>query len=187
MKRKGNTLGIDLVGVCVLATTLIASWIMTLQPAGERRQEVDSLRLSIQETTHRVRSLEIDAASAQRDVAAAAKALESVSVRLVSVDARNSRLAELTRLASTLGLTVDELSPHEPVKGELFDRVLIDVRGRGSYPDAAMFLHLIHDEFLDTEVRSFRITRNDGDAMFEIRLVWHATPSERLRRDIPGR
>lgn len=187
MKKITNAHGIDALGLGVTAVILAVSWFTTVRPALERRNAVELLRSAVVETTHRVRTLELDTARAMREVAAASKALESVSVHLVSVDARNTRLAELTRLATTLGLTVDELSPQEPVKGELFDRVIIDVRGRGSYPDAAKYLHLIHDEFLDTEVRSFRITRNDGNAIFEICLVWHASPSVRTRRDIPGK
>lgn len=172
-------------GTLTILAILAGMWVLTIRPAIERRDAVDALKLANERATHRVNSLELEVSAARRDVAKAAEELESASVRLVSVDARNSRLAEITSLAAGLGLSVDELSPGEPQRGELFSRVPIDMKGRASFPDFARFIHQLHGEFLDTDVSSFRIARSGGDAVYTVRLVWHATPSERIRTGSP--
>lgn len=175
----------DMCGVLVLVACCAAAWMISIHPALQRTHQVEHLRTEILVAATQVRELEQRTTRAQHDLANASAELEHASVRLVSIDARNARLAELTTLASGLGLAVDELSPAEPAKGELFERVAIEIKGRGTYPALARFVHTLHADYPDTEVSSFRISRSGGDAVYSLRLVWNATPSQRIRSANP--
>lgn len=182
---KHNPAAIHLGGVCVLVVLTGGFWLTSIKPALARAREARALRASMVEASTRVHTLEQLARDTEIEVKEASEQLENVSIRLVSIDERNTRLSDLTSLATRVGLTVDEVSPSEPTSGEFFDEVRIRLRGRGSYPDVARFMHRLSEEQPDTEVRTFRTAGNGYEGMFEMWLVWRALPSTDSRGTSP--
>ncbi len=183
MKR--TTASLHLSGSVVLLALGAASWVVSIGPAMARAHEADAVKRSVTEASRTVLNLEHQEQRSRQEVEQASAQLESVSVKLVSIDERNSRLADLTALATGSGLIVDEVSPGEPEKGELFEMVTIRLRGRGAYSDLAGFMHSLASEHPDTEIRTFRTARSGDEGSFEMRLVWRALPSRTNRRASP--
>lgn len=186
MKRE--TAMLNLGGCALIASLVGAFWLVSVKPSLARAQQAEELRVSMIEASTRVRTLEQLVRETGLEVQEASDQLESVSIRLVSIDERNTRLADLTALATEVGLDVDEVSPSDPVSGELFDEVKIRLRGRGSFPDVARFMHRLAAEQPDTEVRTFRTAGNGGGenkAVFEMWMVWRALPGTDSRGTSP--
>ncbi len=183
MKRTTTSLHVS--GVVVLLAMVGAAWVVSVGPALARAQEADSVKRAVSEASQAVLELEQQEQKTRQEVEQASAQLESVSVKLVSIDERNVRLANLTALATESGLIVDEVSPSEPEKGDLFEMVTIRLRGRGAYSDLAGFMHDLASEHPDTEIRTFRTARTGDEGSFEMRLVWRALPSTTKRRASP--
>ncbi len=164
--------------VCAAAMFYFAS----IRPAFERAERSSELAQAIDTASQGVLAAEQEEQRVRSELHRASSRLASVSIELVSIDARNERIAELTALADESGLAVDEITPGRVTSSELFDKVEIRLRGRGGYTDLARFIHLLSRDHPDTEVRTFRAVRGVDIGTFEMLLVWRALPRAESQR-----
>ncbi|MDX2116571.1 MAG: type 4a pilus biogenesis protein PilO [Planctomycetota bacterium] len=94
----------------------------------------------------------------------------------------NKRMARLTELAEQAGLKVTQLTPGKAVQGKRSRMVPIAVAGRGTYPQAAAFLALVHEQMRDTAVARLAMASTPENAELPadcaVQLVWHALAND---------
>lgn len=100
--------------------------------------------------------------------------LRSESVSLGSREGVSDILALVGQSAESNGLVVDALTPRPLERDTGFDRIPIELRGRGRYPDVAAFVHDLRarDATLAARVLDIRSDPSGQGASFELELVW---------------
>ena len=174
-KWKGRQAELVIQAVCVAAAAplLLESVNPLLRPRAAmavRKAKLEQLeqtadRLAGSVERHRQRLAELTRTLKQQDV------------RLEPVNRNNSRIARLTDLVESAGLSVDQIRPEKPIRTPRHQVVPIHVTGAGSYPTCAAFLRKLAETFPDTSVNSFRLSCDleaKAPARFGFRLHWHA-------------
>jgi len=107
------------------------------------------------------------------------QALSDSPLRLRPGARINAVLARISEQAVECDLKVDKLVPQPPQAGPRFKIVPIQLTGRGTFPNAARFLHRLRKELPDAGVvfLDLRGVRGDpGEAEFQFRIEWYAAP-----------
>jgi Tfp pilus assembly protein PilO len=111
------------------------------------------------------------------------KQIDSDSIRLLTLDQLNARIAALNTLAKSYGLRIDEVRPASPVILPRYTTVAIHLAGAGTYADGARFLHALRTDLRDTGIVGFELRGEpeapDKTPTFSFHLLWYAAPSAR--------
>lgn len=177
MKLNAGRHAVDIGGVCVLAAITAAVYLGGVAPVLSRAQarvlQQDELRQREQEASQKSQDL--------RDAHTRLAALEREqgrAVRLSPLGVRNERLRRISELGAAAGISITELTPREPVKGDRVSRVPISIAGTGSGAAFGAFLAHLHQEFSDTQVVCFSIASElesrEQPASVSAELVWFA-------------
>ncbi len=88
------------------------------------------------------------------------------------------RINELSKAASAVGLTLDEVKPGQPAARARCSVLPIHLSGSGSYPGIVSLLHDLRSRFPDTGVKGFELKGGpqnpEKPARFTLDLVWYA-------------
>jgi len=113
-------------------------------------------------------------------VSTARTALSKCAVQLAPAVNVNSRIGQLTELATQQGLKVDEIQPAEATYCRNYGSVPIRLNGSGEYRTWAAFLHQMPKNFPDISVDSFQLTGKPdtpgSQVEFRVNLVWFVAP-----------
>lgn len=87
-------------------------------------------------------------------------------------------LAWVAQEAESHELVIDSLIPKPAESHDLFDRLPIEMRGRGGYPDVVDFLHEIRAQNGAMAVRGLEVRADDPTRLptFSVELVWFVQP-----------
>jgi hypothetical protein len=131
-----------------------------------RREEASSLAASVA----RVRS----------QLLGVREAVDRTPLKLQPSRHVNTRLAELTDLATAHGLQIEHIEPAPSRRTGRYEIVPLKLAGVGRYPTCVAFLHKLREGFPDTVIAGFELSGNPtapGSGRFELELHWFATPS----------
>lgn len=173
-----RTWRIDVLGGSVLVCVCAATFLLGVQPlfkAGIERAD-----------------LEIELSTLERQVELQSMATTSYAAALSLIDERllehpvelgdreqvSDVLAWVAQAAESHDMVIDSLIPKPPESDQVFDRVPIEMRGRGTYPDVAAFLHEIRERDVTLATRSFDLRAEDSTRLptFSVELVWFVRP-----------
>lgn len=178
--RVGMVDAAGIVGVLVAGGALYLGCIV---PTLERTRTAESLRAELLDREGELRSARNDARHLETALDEARSRFAEGLVSLRPVSEANAMHGELTALASSHGLVIDEVTPGDarPV-GRLMELPL-QVSGRGSYVELARFLAAAHGGLEQMEVRGFSVLGNpaepDRPLTFALELAWLADRSDR--------
>jgi len=103
-------------------------------------------------------------------------------VRLQSGRHVNQRIAEITELAGSCGLKVDDIGLGQTFSTSHYRAVPIHVAGTGSYGTCMVFLQRINQTFPDTAVSKLELLRaaqrRSMVSTFKLSLLWHVAPED---------
>jgi Tfp pilus assembly protein PilO len=178
-RRTWRVWQVDAAGAAVCLAMGLAFFLCGVQPLAsrhrqneDRQRQVDALRRQ-----HNEVCATLNAARAKLDETKAR--LEAQPLRLLPLAATNERLAELSALATRLGLEIREVRPGEAVPGTHYHVVPIHLAGSGQYPRCAAFLRALQTAFPDTGVRILEMTAPATNPLepgtFRLLLSWHAS------------
>jgi hypothetical protein len=109
----------------------------------------------------------------------------SDTVELRPLEQLNRQVAAVSQLVEEENLHVTKVDPGE---AQAFGRAMlvpIRVAGQGTFSDVLAFLHALHEQCKDTEVRAFVVNADPKGATdlvtFELSLAWYAVPSSGIR------
>ncbi len=172
---------VDAIGVSVLVALTIVVYAGLVQPVlrGRDVREAVSAQLATEHAT--ARQLSAEAASFKRQADTLQRELDKSSVQLLRVSQTNSQLSRITNLAADAGLNVRAVVPGQPIPGNRYGAVPIQVDGNGSYAQCTAFFNRLHARLRDVGVQSFELSANpaepDSKAEFRFQLIWYVVPS----------
>ena len=109
------------------------------------------------------------------------RAMAKVRIRLYPARQVNQRIAQVTDLATSGGLKIDDVQLGRNSKAEHSTRVPICLAGSGTYLTCSQFLRELNRTLPDTGVTLLEMWGNPGSdieaATFRLDLVWHAAPA----------
>jgi len=173
-----DTLKVDAAGIVACALMGGAVYLFGLGPlinAQTTRESLDFEVLSLSE------QVEVQTAATQ----AYGEALELIEsrlgvepVELRDAEGLSSLLAAISLSTQTHHLVVDALTPRIVEHDEAFDRIPIELRGQGSYPDVARFIHelRVSDPTIAVRMLDLRAGSGEQPAVFHLELVWFVQP-----------
>jgi len=172
----------DALGVVVCGALIGAAYFGGLGPLALRRAEAGAQRDELLRREREAADAAGTVESLRARVRAANERLDAASVKLEPIDAANRRVATLTTKAAEKGLVIGEVSMGDPEAFPRFSVVRIHLRGTGSYPACAAFLHDVNNDHPDMKVTSLELVASekgaDGsrEAGFSIEFAWYAEP-----------
>ncbi len=108
------------------------------------------------------------------------EAVQASSIQLRNTAYLNQRVGEITSLATSAGLQVDEVMPGSVTSGDRYDMVPIELAGTGGFAACAKLLDELHTAFPDVGVSSLEIIGKPAaphePATYRIGLTWYAAP-----------
>lgn len=171
---------IHVIGVLLCAVLTAGAYYGIAIPVMARQQSVASVRQQWDQYRQRSAQLEAHRRTLIEDLKATYEALDASRVKLESSEMLNTRIAEVTDLATECRLDLHQTSSRALAGTELYDTISISIAGGGTYSDAARFLHRLRERMPDTGVRSVRLTGNPRSpqtpARYEMDLVWYTAP-----------
>ena len=128
-------------------------------------------------------------AQAQRTLAGVNRQLNSLEAKLSAspihlqpASAINTRLGELSDLATDCGLLIDEIKPGSAALGEHYKIVSVYLAGVGTYQQCAVFCRRLREALPDMGAHSFTlaadITKRGQPATFGFDLRWYAAKQD---------
>jgi Tfp pilus assembly protein PilO len=108
------------------------------------------------------------------------EAIDKTPLKLQPSRLVNTRLAELTELATAQGLQIEHVEPSPSRAAGRYEIVPLRMAGMGRFPTCVQFLHKLRSGFPDTGIAGFQLSGNPsaaGTGRFELELHWFATPS----------
>ncbi len=103
-------------------------------------------------------------------------------IRLRSGRHVNQRIAEITELAGSCGLKVDDIGLGQAFSTSHYRAIPIQVAGTGSYGTSMVFLQRLHQTFPDTAVSKLELLRaaqrRSMLSTFKLSLLWYAAPED---------
>jgi|GEM_PF-1286649 len=173
---------IDATAIACLAGATAIAYFAGVRPMAQAkdatREQFAVARQMDQQRDERERALH--AANTEQTKLAAER--DEIGLTLEPENSINRRMARLTELAERAGLKVTQLTPSKAVQGKRSRMVPIAVAGRGTYPQAAAFLALVHEQMRDTAVARLAMASTpenvDQPADCAVQLIWHATAND---------
>ena len=169
------------------AAITAAAYLAAVRPALEHRQQQRQLDSELAARREKSAELAAGLAEARRHLQSVHQALADSRMQLQPAALVNDRLERLADLANQCGLAIDEVQPGGVTDAPHFQVVSIKLAGTGAYPACTKFLHLLHDSFPDTGVRSLETSNNSPNPLrpvvsFRLELTWYAAPAASVAR-----
>lgn len=171
---KVERLKIDVVGGLVALGFCGAGYLFGLRPVLVTQAATANLNSELLALSEQVEAQRIATHGYEAALSIIEERLESHPVTLGSRDGVSDILSLVGQAAEARGLVIDALTPRPLEKDGGFDRIPIEVRGRGGYPDVAAFLHDLRSRDITIAARVLDI-RSDPTRLgssFDLELVW---------------
>jgi Tfp pilus assembly protein PilO len=176
----GSMTAIDAAGIGLTVVLTLALLFGALTPVNARVKQLSAARQTAARESQRHAGLITAGRMLQNEIEKDRQEIAAAPMKISSEGALNQRLADLAQLSNECRLTVDNLKPDEAIPTVHFLIVPVQMSGRGSYQSCAMFIHALHQQLPDVDVRSFKLAGipNDPASMgrFEFQLGWYALP-----------
>jgi Tfp pilus assembly protein PilO len=164
----------------IAACTALATgiWFTLIGPTLAQLEKDDAARHELAQRHEKAADLNASLVSTRRQLTTANETLAHSTLKLQPASDLNARLAKLTDLATSCGLTIDEMHPGTLADASKFQTLPVHMAGSGSYPDCAKFLHTLRQSFPDTGVEALEATNPNptpqgAAATFRLDLVWY--------------
>lgn len=180
--RMQALLPIDAAGIATVAGIAALIYLAWVGPLLAELRESRAAAVELASRLDEAARLRGELAQAEARARQARQRVEEAPRILRPLDGMNARLSELTNLAMECALSVEALSPGEPMRQERLVRVPVRLAGRGGYADVVRFLETLHARFPDVDVEGLRLAspgEAGGSATFSIDCAWLAD------RDVP--
>ena len=175
---------IDAVAVVLCVLVTVAVYLVMVQPLAERNAAYAQQQQELEQGQHTVTHLTERLVAQQRQFERVNAALRKIPLRLSDGGSINNRLSDLTDLAHSCQLKINQIQPSRSRPGGRYDIVRVRMVGTGTYSDFAAFLNRLHRRFKDTGVRSFDLSADSKaqrtPASFTLELNWYTTPADDL-------
>lgn len=176
----GSLTAIDAGGAFVFVALTLLLLLGLLQPLNAHIKQLAAARQTTVRESHRHAELITAGQSLQREIENAQNEIAAAPLKILSEDGLNHRLADLSQLSSECGLLVEDLKPGDAVQTPHFLIIPVQMSGHGSYQSCAVFIHSLHQQLPDLDMRSFKLTGVPSDPQtkgtFEFQLGWYASP-----------
>lgn len=170
--------GLGLGAIVVLS--LLGS-LLGLRPLTRQHDHTVAQRQELASTSQRAEAHGREEEAISQELKRIRSSLAASSLTLRTAADRNVRLARLTELAETHRLEVDGLTSSAIKHDEHYDMVPIELRGKGSFPDCAAFIHRLNSQFRDMSVNALEINGTPGletaQVGFRFEMTWYAAPT----------
>lgn len=171
---------IDAAGVGAAVLLTVVFYWAGVEPLARRRAEDASGLAALADAEFKAGDARSRLRAAESSLAQVRRAIAESPLKLWRTDHLNTRVAELNRLATTVGLQLDEIKPGAPVAETWFTRVPVRIAGNGPYRACLLFLHHLHEAFPDTGLSGAELrgdpSGDDTPALFTFDLEWYAAP-----------
>ncbi len=171
---------IDVLGLaaCVLVTGVC--YLALVRSVSSNRLAHARLQPQLAEHAQAVKDAKARLAALRSELDSTQKQLANLPLRLEPASRVNSRLAQLTGLASEMGIEVHQVQPDPARAGKRYDIVQIALSGSGDYGQVTRFMGRVHDTFADTAIVGFDLKSGGAagsTARFDIGLIWYTLPA----------
>jgi len=142
------------------------------------RRQTDAARTHLQAKQEELAQAQQTLAGVNRQLNRLEATLADSPIHLRPASAINTRLGELSDLATDCGLLIDEIKPGRTSLGEHYKIVSVYLAGTGTYQQCAVFCRRLREALPDMGAHSFAlaadITKRDQPATFGFDLRWYA-------------
>ncbi|KAA0216473.1 MAG: hypothetical protein DYG94_04815 [Leptolyngbya sp. PLA3] len=178
---KIERLKIDAVGGLIALALCGAGYVFGLRPVLAARADAAELNSELFTLSEQVDAQRTATHGYEAALSIIEERLHADPVSLGSRDGVSDILALVGQAAEARGLVVDALTPRAVEKDTGFDRIPIEVRGRGSYPDVAGFIYDLRARDMTIASRVLDIRSDPGGlgSSYNLELVWFV-------RSVPG-
>lgn len=182
MPKRFEQIRIDAIGfgICVLASLAVYSaWVHPFLAQRKLQAKQRSALAAQQEECSRLKA-SLAAVQGQQNIVD--EELARARFDMDSIDRLNKRIALLTTFFASCELSVNNINAGEPCRGLPYTAVPINVTGRGTCAQWALFLHRFSQSFADMSVTAVTLrgypadSKRAGDFQFE--LLWYAVPED---------
>ncbi|MCL4219967.1 MAG: type 4a pilus biogenesis protein PilO [Phycisphaerales bacterium] len=171
---RAERLKIDVVGGMVALGLCAAGYFFGLHPVLAAHAATGELNTELLTLSEQVEAQRIATQGYEAALSIIEERLSEGAVTLGSREGVSDILAMVGQAAEARGLVIDALTPRPVEKGKGFDRIPMEVRGRGRYPDVAAFLHDLRVRDITIAVRVLDIRSDPArqGSSFDLELVW---------------
>ena len=163
---------------CVVLTLLL--YYGGLAPLMHARDTALAQQDELKARQENASSLAASVARVRSQLHSTREAIDKTPLKLQPSRLVNTRLAELTELATAQGLQIEHVEPSASRAAGRYEIVPLRMAGTGRFPTCVRFLNRLRAGFPDTGVAGFQLSGNPsaaGTGRFELELHWFATPS----------
>lgn len=157
---------------CGAITTAVALGLVS--PAIQHAHRNAALEQTLRDRRQTIAALSADLATSHRQRDDMRASLRRSTLTLAPSTEINARLASIAILAGEHGLSLDEIRAGSPAEGPNVEMLPIILRGAGSYPNCARFLHHLREKYPDTLIKALDTTAGSKGASsaFRFELNW---------------
>jgi hypothetical protein len=171
---------VDAAAVTLCAVLSVTLYWGGLVPLMRARDQTLSRQEELKSRREEASSLAASVARVRSQLQGVREVVDRTPLKLQPSRQVNSRLAELTDLATAHGLQIEHIEPASSRRAGRYEIVPLKLAGVGRYPTCVIFLHKLREGFPDTVIAGFELSGNPtapGSGRFEMELHWFATPS----------
>ena len=180
-RRKGRW-KIDAAGAAGCLLLSLVSYTTIIAPMRVAAAQIQALESELTVEQRRSDQIERSRGRYQRALARLKDDLGATALDLEPANRLNRRLARIVELATASDLQIHATRSGTTTGGPYYDTVPLDLTGEGSYPNCAVFLHLLSENLPDVAVLEFDLTGDVGrlraEPGFEFRFAWYAATSQ---------
>ena len=164
-------------GLAIVLTGL--AYVAGVHPLVRHRQEAAAIRDRLTEAEQTARQLDISKRRVERTLEKQRRALPTDAVKLRAAAHLNQQLNALIGLARDRGLDIDEVHVGDSIEDEHYRKIMVVLRGTGTYQTWTEFLRSLHEQFRDVAVKGFELAASvrwpASEVTGSVDLVWYAS------------
>jgi hypothetical protein len=180
-QASGAAWKVDIAGVGACAAATVLAYVLGVAPVLRARAEAGEGETRLAGVRAEIDVVESELVALRDKAFVLRTANDARPARMQPVTVTNTRVSELTDLATVSGLKIAEMQPGAPVAGPRLVVVPVRMSGVGPYRACVVFLNQVRAKFPDVAVRSFRLSGNPlepkAPTSVSIDLAWHAAPA----------
>ena len=171
----------DVAGGAICVALAVGGYCLVYLPVKQQRIDLEQVREELTIQQESARKLTLTNEMLQGQLRRARRELAEGSVELHPIERFNRRLAVITELVETAGMTIDQTEHGEPRAGRYYQTVPVRVTGLGTYSQCAAFMHELNASAPDVGIAAFELSGNPAapntPAEIALDLQWYAAPS----------
>lgn len=177
---------INIAGTATIIALTVATYFIGIDPVLVILSNEKDAAASLADKQAEAKKLEAELSLARQQQTKNLAEIAASPTKLQPASRINARMVQLTDVASTRGLKLDQLSPGAADSSGRFTTVPIHLSGTTSFAALVGFLSDLNEQFPHTAITGFRIagtpsTGKEGAAaippVFSVDCVWYAAPT----------